>query len=134
MPIIDWGERKGNIKTAKLNKEVTDIEIEQDANEVKRQLKEKVNEFNLQEEQIIMALKRKKISKESYQITEKRFFSGRVDLLRLLNAQKRWQQSSEEYIQSLKDYWRSYYEIQQLTLYNFVEQINIDEDFDRLFD
>ena len=45
MPILDWGERKGIIKTAKMTKELADIEIQQTINDVKRQLVLKVRKL-----------------------------------------------------------------------------------------
>ena len=130
MPLLDWGERKGFIKTARMTKELTDIEIQQTINDVKRQLVLKVNNFNLQEEQVLAALKSKEISKESFDITQKRFLSGKVDLLRLLNSRKAWQEAIEQYIESLKLYWTYYYEVQQLTLYSFSDKRTLQESFE----
>ncbi len=132
MPLLDWGERKGNIKTARMNKELAEIQIEQDENDIDRQLLQKVNNFNLQEELVIVALKTKKVSRESYGITEKRFLLGKVDLLRLLSARKAWQAASEGYINSLQSYWNYYYGVQQLTLYNFMDATPLARDFDQL--
>lgn len=134
MPILDWGERKGNIKTATMTKELTDIKIQQTINDVQRQLVLKVKNFNLQEELVIASLRAKEISNQSYQITEKRFLSGKVDLLRLLNARKAWQTASEQYIQNLQLYWTYYYEVQQLTLYNFLENITLQESFESIIE
>ena len=134
IPILDWGERKGNIKTAKMTKELADFRIKQTENDVNRQLVLKVKNFNLQEEQVITSLRAKKISSDSYAITEKRFLSGKVDLLRLLNSRKAWQTSSEQYIQDLQLYWTYYYEVQQLTLYNFLENRTLKESFESLLE
>ena len=134
MPLLDWGERKGNIKTARMNKEVTDIEIKQAENDIDRQILQKVNNFNLQEELVMVALKTRNISRESYDITEKRFLSGKVDLLRLLSARKAWQTASEGYIQSLQSYWEFYYGVQRLTLYNFMDGASLNHDFEKLLE
>ena len=134
MPLLDWGERKGNIQTARMDKEVADIQIEQDWNDVEQQLMQRVDNFNLQEKQVMVALKTKDISRESYKITEKRFLSGKVDLLRLLTARKSWQDASEGYVQSLHGYWGYYYEVQRMTLYNFMDESTLEADFERLLD
>ena len=134
MPILDWGERKGNIKTAKMTKELSDIKIQQNINDVKRQLFLKVKNFNLQEEQVAVSLRAKEISNDSYQITEKRFLSGKVDLLRLLSSRKAWQTATEQYIQNLQLYWTYYYEVQQLTLFNFSEKRTLKASFESLLE
>lgn len=134
VPILDWGERRGNIQTAKMNKEVADIEIQQDEDTYKQSIALKVNNFNLQKELVIGALHTSDISNESYKITEKRFLSGQVDLLNLSSSRKAWQQSTESYIQSLQVYWTLYYELQQLTLYNFINNSTLKQDFDTVLD
>lgn len=132
LPILDWGERKGKIKTAQMNKDVIDIELQQDADKLDQDIAQKVIDFNLQKELVQGTLKTSEIAKESYNITEKRFLSGKIDLLNLTSSRKVWQQATEQYIQSLFNYWRLYYEVQQLTLYNFIKDKPIVEDFDAI--
>ncbi|MFY0715234.1 TolC family protein [Seonamhaeicola sp. NFXS20] len=119
MPILDWGERRGNIKKARMNKAVQDIDAEQTASKLKQEIVAKVTDFNLQEKLVLSAQRASEIARESYLITEKRFLAGRVDLLRLTSALNAWQSSNESYMTKLSNYWRYYYEIQQYTLYNF---------------
>jgi len=132
IPILDWGERKGKINTAKTNKEVIDIEIQQEQDKIKQEISLKVIDFNLQEQLVQGTLKSREISRESYQVTQKRFISGRVDLLKLTSARKVWQAASETYIQSLYNYWKFYYEVQQLTLYDFMAKKTLEENFDEI--
>lgn len=122
MPLLDWGERKGKIKTARINKEVKDIELQQEEEQFRQKINLKVAEFNLQEQLVTGALKSSEIARTSYEISEKRFLSGTIDLLRLSNAKESWQAASENYIRSLSDYWKYYYEVQQLTLYDFINK------------
>lgn len=132
IPLLDWGERKGNIKTAKMNNEVSNIAILQEEDKLKQQLMLKVADFNLQKTLVENALRSKEISKSSYDVTEKRFLSGSIDLLRLTTARKAWQTASENYITSLYNYWRFYYEVQQLTLYDFQNNSTISKNFDEI--
>ncbi|AUP78500.1 TolC family protein [Flavivirga eckloniae] len=132
VPILDWGERKGNIKTAKMNKEVLDIELQQDEDAYKQQVTLKVIDFNLQKELVEGALRTSEIARESYKITEKRFLSGRIDLLNLSSSRQAWQLATEQYILSLQNYWTFYYEVQQLTLYNFINGNTIKQDFNAI--
>jgi outer membrane protein TolC len=134
IPVLDWGERKGNIKTAKMNNEVSKIAILQEEDKFKQQLVLKVADFNLQKQLVSGALRSSEISKSSYEITEKRFLSGSIDLLRLSSARKAWQSASESYIVSLYNYWQFYYELQQLTLYDFQNTTTISKNFDEILD
>ncbi len=134
IPILDWGERRGKIKTARMNKDVTDIELQQDQDEFKQDITQKVIDFNIQKDLVEGALKTSEIARESYRITEKRYLSGRIDLLNLTSSRQAWQSATERYIQSLLNYWKSYYEVQQLTLYNFIGGHGIAQDFDMVLD
>ncbi|WP_345004365.1 TolC family protein [Snuella lapsa] len=130
IPILDWGERRGKIKTAKMNKDVADIELQQDGDRIQQDIMQKVIDFNLQRDLVIGAQKTSGIARESYQITEKRFLSGRVDLLNLTSSRKAWQTATEQYIQSLLSYWKLYYQVQQLTLYDFINNTPLTQDFE----
>lgn len=134
IPILDWGERKGNIKTAKMNNEISEIAVQQESDKLNQQLSLKIIDFNLQKQLVAGALRTRDISKSSYEITEKRFLSGSIDLLRLTSARKAWQAASENYITSLYNYWKFYYEVQQLTLYDFLNGITISKNFDEILD
>ncbi|WP_162623364.1 TolC family protein [Confluentibacter sediminis] len=134
VPILDWGERKGNIKTAKMNKDVADIELQQNEDTYKQEITLKVLDFNLQQELVLGALKTSEISKESYDLTEKRFLSGSVDFLNLTSARKASQQANENYIQALQNYWALYYNVQQLTLYDFITNTPLVQDFNEILE
>ncbi|WP_396603276.1 TolC family protein [Algibacter sp. R77976] len=132
VPVLDWGERKGNIKTAKMNKEVIDIELQQNEESYKQDVTINVLDFNLQKELVDDALRSRDIAKESYNLTEKRFLSGSVDFLNLTASRKAWQQANENYIRALQNYWAIYYKVQQLTLYNFIEDNPLLQDFETI--
>lgn len=134
IPILDWGERRGNIKTGRMNNEVNEIAIKQEKDKLNQQLGLKIIDFNLQKELVIGALKTCEISKSSYDITEKRFLSGSIDLLRLTSARKAWQIATENYIMSLYNYWKFYYEVQQLTLYDFQNKSTISKNIDEILE
>jgi len=132
IPILDWGERKGNIKTAKMNNEVSEIALQQENDRIKQLLNQKIVDFNLQKQLVDSALKNREISKSSYEITEKRFLAGSIDLLRLTSSRKAWQVANENYILSLFHYWKFYYEVQQLTLFDFKNNSTISQNFDNM--
>ncbi|MCB4807936.1 TolC family protein [Tamlana sp. 62-3] len=131
MPILDWGERRGNIKKARMNKAVLDIDNEQAESTLKQDIKAKIIDFNLQEKLVLNAQHASEIARESYLITEKRFLAGRVDLLRLTSALNAWQSSNESYMNKLSNYWRYYYQIQQYTLYNYRESRELTVDLEK---
>ena len=117
-----------------MNNEVSEIAVQQESDKLSQGLSLKIIDFNLQKQLVAGALRTSEISKASYEITEKRFLSGSIDLLRLTSARNAWQTASENYITSLYNYWKFYYEVQQLTLYDFQNKTSISKNFDVILD
>jgi len=134
VPILDWGERRGKIKTAKMNKDVIDIELQQDEDTYTQNITLQVLDFNLQKELVLGAQRTSEISKESYTLTEQRFLSGSVDFLNLTSSRKAWQLANENYIKALQNYWTLYYKVQQLTLYSFINNAPLLQDFEHILE
>ncbi len=74
------------------------------------------------------------IAKESYKITKKCFLLGNSDYLKLTSSRQAWQSATERNTQNLLNYWRLYYEVQQLTLHDFMNGSSIEGDFDTVID
>ena len=132
VPLLDWGERKGNIQTAKMNKDVIDIELQQNEDTYKQDITLNVLNFNAQKDLVVGALRSATIAKESYELTQKRFLSGNVDFLALSASRTAWQNANENYIKILQQYWTLYYKVQQLTLYNFINKNPLTQDFEKI--
>lgn len=132
IPILDWGERKGQRQMAERNHEVVEIEVKQAEIDFRQQVALKVIDFNLQESLVKNSHKATEISEESFELTKKRFLLGISDVLTLNTAMNARQAAMENYIMSVHAYWRYYYEVQQLSLYNFMEGRPLAEDFNKI--
>jgi outer membrane protein TolC len=132
IPLLDWGNSKGRKKMAQSQKEVVDIEVEQALLDFEQQVRLKVIDFNLQGKVVASAARADELAMQSFQVTKKRFMLGKVDVLRLTTAMKNRQMARERYINSLATYWRYFYEVQEITLYDFVNGVSIEEDFEIL--
>jgi outer membrane protein TolC len=132
IPLLDWGQRRGKKEMALRQKEIVEIEVKQAMVNFEKDLSLKVIEFNLREKIIMRATRADTVALESYELIEKRFKMGQVDVMRLTNAMQARQRARESYIQSLAEYWKSYYALQQITLYDFINQRPIEANFDEL--
>jgi len=131
IPILDWGNRKGKKQMAESNREVINIETKQQLLDFKQKISLKVLDYNLQSKLVQSATKANSIAKESYKLTKKRFLLGKADVLKVTNSMQARQTAKENYITSIYTFWKYYYEIQQLTLFNFKENKNITVDFEK---
>ena len=94
----------------------------------------KILDFNLQAKLVQSAARANSIANESYQLTKKRFLLGKADVLKVTSSMKARQTAKEKYIISIYTFWKYYYEIQQLTLFDFLENKNLSIEFDKLID
>jgi len=126
IPIFDWGTGKGRIQKAKAAEEVTRAQVLQRENDFRLQLFASVGQFNNQKQQCVSSKKVKDVAEEYYFLVMESFARGESTVLELNNAQSNYDTAYSQYITDICNYWRYYYNIRQLTLYDFVYDRNID--------
>lgn len=120
IPILDWGKRKGKYQMALSNREVTRLSVKQTRVDFSREITRRVIDFNLQDKLVMSARKANDIALKSYAVTLKLFKEGKASVLQLDDALRKQEAARSEYIQSMENYWKYYYSIQKLTLYDFL--------------
>lgn len=133
VPILDWGEARGRIKMAESSLELVQTAVEQDKIDFEQNIFIEVMQFNMQKKQLYIAAKSDTVAQKRFDVTQKRYMIGKVnDVLELNNAQIDNDNSKKGYYSSLMNYWRSYYNLRQLTLYDFQKDMPITFDVDEL--
>lgn len=120
IPIVDWGVAHGKMKMAQSQEDIVKNLVEQEAIDFQRQVYLKVVEFNMQQNQLKIAAKSDTVARKSYEVTKGRYLIGKINsILDLNNAQLETDNSEKNYYFALQTFWRSYYEIRKMTLYDF---------------
>ena len=132
VPILDWGLGKGRVKVAQSQAEVVASQIEQAVNTLREDVTLKVMQFNRQGGQCEVSRRADEVGRDRYSSTRDRFVSGSVGVTELNNAQSEMDAASLRYLSDLSDWWKYYYEIRQMTLYDYLRKQDINADFDRL--
>lgn len=132
IPIVDWGLRKGKYRMAQSNQEVVKTQVQQSRIDFEENLFLDVAQFNLQSDQVRIAAKSDTVAMKMYEVTKQRFLIGNVDVLDLNNADTKKDENRRGFIQSLQNYWAFYYNIRQLTLFDFEKNVPLNADFDTL--
>ena len=132
IPLVDWGGRKGNYLMAQKNKEVVEAEIQQQKLDFDKEVILKTLDFNSQYALIDRKRQAQEIAKESYAITRRQFLAGNADVMRLNASQAALKQARLDYVNGIYSYWKNYYQLQALTLYDFLRGKAITEDFDKI--
>ena len=135
IPILDWGKTKGEIKLAESNQNLEVTSVEQAMIDFSQNVFINVMEYNMQKNQLIIAAKSDTVAQKRFDITQKRYMIGKInDVLELRMAQLDNDNAKVGYYRSLMTYWKSYYDIRRLTLYDFQRNMPITVNIDDLID
>ncbi|MEA3476834.1 MAG: TolC family protein [Bacteroidota bacterium] len=127
IPIVDWGVAKGNIKMAESSEELVMTSVEQERIDFEQNIFLTVMQFNMQENQLMIAAKSDTVAQKRYDVTQRRYVIGKVnDVLELNNAQIDNDNAKKSYFQALQTYWRNFYELRRLTLFDFRQNQKIE--------
>jgi len=132
IPILDWGLGKGKVKMAESSREVVRTNIQQSIVDFEQDVFLKVMQFNLQDDQLMLAAKADTIAQSRYNVTKERFLIGRIDVLELNIAQTERDNARDRYIAAMRNYWQFYFNMRKLTLYDFINEKPISVDFESL--
>ncbi len=131
IPLYDWGVARGKIKIAESQEEIVKNSVEQETLDFQRNVYLKVVQFNMQKNQVTIAAKSDTVAKKNYDVTKGRYLIGKMNsILDLNNAQIETDNAEKGYYQALQTYWRSYFELRKLTLFDFMLNRPIQFSFD----
>ena len=88
----------------------------------------------MQDEQLSIAIKSDAIAQNRYEVTKSRYFIGKLGVLDLNVALSEKDQARRSYVEALRRYWWSYYNIRKLTLFDFQYNTPLLQDFNKLLD
>lgn len=131
VPLIDWGVRKGKYNIARNTLNVAKIAARQDELSVEQDVTMTLSDFATQQRLVMSAEEALDLADMAYQQTRQRFIIGQSDINSLTLAHTRQQEASKNYINSLQNYWLSYFKIRKLTLFDFEMNTPISVSFDR---
>ncbi len=119
VPILQWGKRRLNIAMAKASLNFENERMASDLQALESNLVMEVILF----EQLSAELERTReinvIAKERFQIAKESFVLGSLSVTDLFISQKEQDDAVRSYINTLGEYWNSYYSIRAQTLYDF---------------
>jgi outer membrane protein TolC len=132
LPILDWGVARGRIKMAESNQEIVRTTVEQDQIDFDQEVFLLVTRFNLQYNQVTIAARADTVAQKGYEVTKARYLIGKITITDLNIAQTESDRSKSSYINTLRTYWRNYYDLRRLTLYDFEHKSFIEVDHSEL--
>lgn len=132
VPILDWGLGRGQYRMAQSAEEVVKTDVQQSMIDFDENVFLQVMQFNLQDDQVVIASKADTIADKRYEVTKQRFLIGKIDVLDLNVAMEEKDVARRGFVQALRDYWNYYYDLRGLTLFDWQTDMKLTEDFDEL--
>lgn len=121
VPVLDWGRNKAMTRTAIANKKLADFQIAQDEVNFEQNIMTQVRQFEMLRLQLEITKKSDEVAAERYNVSQNRYLIGKIDITNLNIALNEKDDAKRRYIQALRDFWIAYYNLRQLTLYDFYE-------------
>jgi len=112
IPIIDWGRAKSKRKLVEADRELLEYTIEQENIDFERNVLLKIRQFDIIRSQLAIAKRSNEVAAKRYDITQKRYTVGKVDVTELNVALNEQISTRQNYTQVLQNFWTAHYEIQ----------------------
>jgi outer membrane protein len=119
IPILDWGRSKSRAKTAEANRKFTEYAVEQDKQNFTQEIVTEVTLFDMMKYQLVLTRRADSIASEKYEIAKERYMLGNLSITDLSIAFQEKDQAKRDYVFALRDYWKAYYRLRYLSLYDF---------------
>jgi outer membrane protein TolC len=132
MPILDWGLGQGKYRMARSSLELAQVQSQQAIIDFQQNLLLDVEQFNLQSAQVAIAAKSDTVAMKMFEVTKQRFLIGKIAVLELNNADTKKDQNRRAYVQALQNYWSYFFNIRNLTLFDFINKKPLETDYEKL--
>lgn len=134
LPLVDWGLGRGRYKMAQSSMEVVRTNVQQAQIDFEQEIFLVTMQFNLQDDQVLAAAKADTIANSRYDVTKARFLIGKIDVLDLNVAQTEKDRAKRSYVSALRQYWNYFYTIRQYTLFDFIEEKRLQQNFENIIE
>lgn len=132
VPLVDWGKRRGKVRVAESNRDLTATRIRQEEQNFRQDIFLLVERYNNQLGQLRIAAESDTIAQRRWATNVETFMIGKISTLDLNDSQERKDRMRQDYINQLFAFWSYYYQLRSLTLWDFTTSHPIDADIAKL--
>lgn len=132
IPILDWGRRRGQVRVAQSNRELEMSRIRKEQMDFNQDIFLLVANFNNQAQQLTIAAEADQIAERRYKTSVETFMIGKISTLDLNEAQSAKDEARQTHISELYNFWYYFYQIRNLTLWDFELDAPLEADFEAI--
>jgi len=114
IPIVDGGMAKSRRKAAEFELQRAEQALEEEDRKLDLDVENALNEFNFQQDLIQRTSQALELADDSFELARELYSNGETDINTLILAQSRKDEAHENYLNSLKSFWGSYYTLRKL--------------------
>jgi outer membrane protein TolC len=122
LPLVDWGRRRGTVRTAELLRDQTTASVSQDQRNFEQTVLTQASQVPALAGQLRLAARADTLAQRRYAITRATYEAGRLSLTDLTLASAAKDLARRNYILALRAGWVAYYRLRGLTLFDFETQ------------
>ena len=120
VPIVDFGRKKNAVAVADAQKELAIQRIAQNRLNFDNEILQMIGAFEQVQNEVIFQKEISEVANERFEISRERYVLGDISITDLTIAQREKDIALIDYIQSLRSYWVTYYQLRVLTGYDFI--------------
>lgn len=124
-PVMDWGRQESRVKTAEANQKLTEYTVAQQKINFEQEIITHVRRFGMLRQQVGLAEKNDEIAMIRYGDSQESYLNREISITDLNIAMQEKDEARRNYIAALRDFWKSYYQLRRLTLYDFENGMSI---------
>ena len=132
IPILDWGQGKGNVEVARSNLNMVKTQVEQERATFEQNIIKTVKQFNIQKWKIDIAAKTDSTTQRREEVARRLYILGRSTILDMNASIVEKNTAKRGYINALYRFWNLYFSIRRFTLYDFEKDAPITVDYNAL--
>lgn len=118
-PLIQWGLGKGRVRQAKTNADLVRSTVEQAKIDFDQEIFVTVANFNLNKKQLSVSKRANEVANKRFFVSKQRYLLGKILITDLQIAQQEKDRALINYVNALRSFWVSFYDVRKLTHYNF---------------
>ena len=122
VPLIGWGTGSHAVEAAEAELSRVETNVLSQRFSLEQEVKYQVQRFKQLQQQVLLSAKADTVAQRRFDVARERFVIGKIDVTNLFLAQSEKDNAYRTRIQTLWDYWATYYRLRRLTLYDFAMQ------------
>ncbi len=122
VPIFRWGQGKADIEAAVARQQQVERDIDLQHKELDQEAYFEALQLQQLQQQVGIAAKADTVAARRFEVAKNRYLIGKIDITDLFDAQREKDAARQAYIETMQQFWQSYFNLRRLTLYDFMRR------------